>query len=63
MLHAVKTLTSYLLNKYVETAIQKGGVQGFSEYRVQSVREANVNKSDLTVVWLDLANLEHFNTS
>ena len=58
-----RRLTSYLLNnKYIDTAVQKGGVPGFSgciEHTSaisQLIREAKVNKSDLTVVWLDLAN-------
>lgn len=58
-----KRLTSYLLkNNYVDTSVQKGGVPGFSgciEHTSaisQLIREARVNKRDLTVVWLDLAN-------
>ena len=58
-----RRLTTYLLeNKYIDTAVQKGDVPGFSgciEHTSaisQLIREANVNQSDLTVVWLDLAN-------
>ena len=58
-----KRLTNYLLkNNYVDTSVQKGGVPGFSgciEHTSaisQLLREARVNKSDLTVVWLDLTN-------
>ena len=58
-----KRLISYLLtNNYIDTSVQKGGVPGFSgciEHTSaisQLIREARVNKSDLTVVWLDLAN-------
>ena len=58
-----RRLTSYLLNnKYIDTTVQKGGVPGFSgcmEHTSaisQLIREAKVNQSDLTVVWLDLAN-------
>ena len=58
-----KRLTNFLLkNNYVDTSVQKGGVPGFSgciEHTSaisQLLREARVNRSDLTVVWLDLAN-------
>ena len=49
-------------NGYIDTSAQKGGVPGFSgciEHTSaisQLIREANINKTDLTVVWLDLAN-------
>jgi len=49
-------------NEYVNTSVQKGGIPGFSgclEHTAaitQLIREACVNNSDLTVVWLDLAN-------
>jgi hypothetical protein len=55
--------TSYLLdNKYIDTAVQKGGVPGISgclEHTAivtQLIREARENKGDLAVLWLDLAN-------
>ncbi|XP_053395771.1 uncharacterized protein LOC128555950 [Mercenaria mercenaria] len=58
-----RRLTSYLTaNKYIDMSVQKGGVPGFSgcvEHTSaisQLIREAKVNNSDLTVVWLDLAN-------
>ena len=58
-----RRLSSYLLNnKYIDTAVQRGGVPGFSgciEHTSaisQLIREAKVNQNDLTVVWLDLAN-------
>ena len=58
-----RRLTSYLLkNKYIDTAVQKGGDPGFSgcvEHTSaisQLIREAKVNQRDLTVIWLDLAN-------
>lgn len=58
-----RRLTTYLTtNGYIDTTVQKGGVPGFSgcvEHTSaisQLIREAKVNKSDLTVVWLDLAN-------
>ncbi|XP_052259364.1 uncharacterized protein LOC127863766 [Dreissena polymorpha] len=58
-----RRLTTYLTtNGYIDTTAQKGGVPGFSgcvEHTSaisQLIREAKVNKSDLTVVWLDLAN-------
>ncbi|CAC5403064.1 unnamed protein product [Mytilus coruscus] len=56
-------MTSYMTdNNYVDTSVQKGGVPGFSRCientRVisQLIQEAKVNKKDLKVVWLDLAN-------
>ena len=55
----VEVMTSY---RYVDTSVQKGGVPGFSgcvehtSVISQLIQEAKVNKKDLTVVWLDLAN-------
>ena len=49
-------------NSYVDTSVQKGGVPGFSgcvehtSVISQLINEAKVNKKDLAVVWLDLAN-------
>ena len=49
-------------NGYIDTAIQKGGIPGFSgclEHTgvlSQMIREAKASKGNLTVVWLDLAN-------
>ncbi|XP_052281123.1 uncharacterized protein LOC127878636 [Dreissena polymorpha] len=58
-----KRMTQYLTsNQYIDTSVQKGGVQGFSgcvehtSALSQIIREAKVNQKDLTVVWLDLAN-------
>ena len=58
-----KRLTRYAIeNGYIDPSIQKGGIPGFSgcvEHTSavsQLVREAKRNRSDLTVVWLDLAN-------
>jgi hypothetical protein len=56
-------LTSYLLNnEYLDTAVQKGGVPGFSgclEHTAilsELIQEAREKKGDLAVIWLDLAN-------
>ncbi|XP_057673103.1 uncharacterized protein LOC130904394 [Corythoichthys intestinalis] len=58
-----KRLTTYIVkNNYVDTSIQKGGIPGFSGCLEhigvlnQMIQEAKVSKSNLTVVWLDLAN-------
>ncbi|XP_059378226.1 uncharacterized protein LOC132114105 [Carassius carassius] len=58
-----KRMTSYMTeNGYINTAIQKGGIPGFSgclEHTgvlSQMIREAKASKGNLTVVWLDLAN-------
>ncbi|KAI8513308.1 hypothetical protein Bbelb_099470 [Branchiostoma belcheri] len=58
-----KRLVNYmLLNKYIDTAIQKGGVPGFSgclehtSIITQLIHEAKQGKKDLAVVWLDLEN-------
>ena len=56
-------MSEYMVsNKYITTAIQKAGIQCLS-YRMehvcimgQLIKEAKVDKKDLTVVWLDLAN-------
>ncbi len=56
-------MTSYLLaNKYIDTSCQKAGVPGFpgsmkhSAVILDQNQTAKHNKSDLHVVWLDLAN-------
>ncbi|XP_019641511.1 PREDICTED: uncharacterized protein LOC109482994 [Branchiostoma belcheri] len=58
-----RRLVTYITeNQYIDTSVQKGGIPGFSgclEHTgvlTQVIREAKANKSDLTVVWLDLAN-------
>ena len=58
-----RRMTSYMTgNSYVDTSVEKGGVPGFSgcvehtSVISQLIQEAKVNKKDLTVVWLDLAN-------
>ena len=58
-----KRLTTYMLNNdYIDTSVQKGGVPGFpgciehTSVISQLIRDAKINRSDLTVVWLDLAN-------
>ncbi|XP_063420791.1 uncharacterized protein LOC134706007 [Mytilus trossulus] len=58
-----RRMTSYMTdNNYVDTSVQKGGIPGFSgciehtSIISQLIQEAKVNKKDLTVVWLDLAN-------
>ena len=58
-----KRLTTYMTNNnYVDTSIQKGGVPGFSgcvehtSALSQLIKEARIRGSDLTLVWLDLAN-------
>jgi hypothetical protein len=58
-----RRMTNYMVdNQYVDTSVQKGGVPGFSgciehtSIITQLVSEAKINKKDLTVVWLDLAN-------
>nr|XP_033488803.1 uncharacterized protein LOC117260806 [Epinephelus lanceolatus] len=57
-----RRITSYMTqNHYINTSIQKGGIPGFSgclehtSMISQLIREAKQNRSDLTVVWLDLA--------
>lgn len=56
-------LTDYLLrNSYIDTSVQKGGipkVPGCLEHTgvvTQLIREAQKNKGDLVVLWLDLSN-------
>ncbi|RXN16633.1 hypothetical protein ROHU_027474 [Labeo rohita] len=56
-------MTSYMTeNGYIDTAIQKGGIPGFSgclEHTgvlSQMIRETKASNGNLTVVWLDLAN-------
>lgn len=56
-------MTSYLLaNNYIDTGCQKAGVPGFpgciehSAMIWEQIQSAKRNKSDLRVVWLDLAN-------
>lgn len=56
-------MTSYLLvNNYIDTSCQKGGVPGFPgcvEHLGmiwEQIQTAKCSKSDLYVVWLDLAN-------
>ncbi|XP_063418448.1 uncharacterized protein LOC134701249 [Mytilus trossulus] len=58
-----RRMTSYMTdNNYVDTSVQRGGIPGFSgciehtSIISQLIQEAKVNKKDLTVVWLDLAN-------
>ena len=58
-----KRLTSYLIeNNYINTAVQKGGVPGYSgclEHTAMIthlIQEAKETKSDLALIWLDLAN-------
>lgn len=56
-------LTDYLLrNAYIDTSVQKGGipkVPGCTEHTgvvTQLIREAQENKGDLVVQWLDFTN-------
>ncbi|XP_015259791.1 PREDICTED: uncharacterized protein LOC107104322 [Cyprinodon variegatus] len=56
-------LSEYLLrNSYIDTSVQKGGVQGMpgclehTGVITQLIREARENRGDLAVLWLDLAN-------
>jgi hypothetical protein len=58
-----KRITRYMLdNKYIDIAVQKGGIPGVSgciehtSVLTQIIREARENMGDLAVVWLDLAN-------
>lgn len=46
---------------YIDTSVQKGGIAGVpgclpAGVVTQLIREAQENKGDLTVLWLDLAN-------
>ena len=56
-------LTSYLLtNGYIDTSVQKGGVPGVAgclehgSMIWEAIQKAKENKTDLDVIWLDLAN-------
>ena len=56
-------LTRYLLiNEYIDTSVQKGGVPGMAgclehgNIIWEVVQKAKMNKKDLDVIWLDLAN-------
>ncbi|RXN28661.1 reverse transcriptase [Labeo rohita] len=58
-----KRMTSYMTeNGYINTAIQKGGIPGFSGclehigVLSQMIQETKASNGNLTVVWLDLAN-------
>lgn len=58
-----KRMTSYLLaNNYIDTSCQKAGIPGFpgcvehSAMIWEQIQTAKRSKSDLHVVWLDLAN-------
>lgn len=58
-----RRISAYLLgNKYIDTSCQKAGVPGFpgcvehSAMIWEQIQAAKKNKSDLHVVWLDLAN-------
>lgn len=56
-------MTNFMLeNKYLETAVQKGGILGVSGCLqhtgalTQIIREENENRGNLAVLWLDLTN-------
>jgi len=56
-------LSEYLQrNSYIDTSVQKGGVQGMpgclehTGVITQLIREVRENRGDLAVLWLDLAN-------
>ena len=56
-------LTEYLLtNEYIDTSVQKGGIPGIAgclehgNMIWEAIKKAKVNKKDLDVIWLDLAN-------
>ena len=58
-----KRITAFVLqNKYVDTSVQKGGgpkVKGCIEHfgaMWEVIKDAKMNRRDLCVVWLDLAN-------
>ena len=58
------TLTRYLLiNKYINTLVQKGDVPGIAgclergNMIWKAIQKAEANKKGLDVIWLDLANL------
>ena len=50
-------------NTYIDSSVQKGGIPGFSgcfehtSALTQLLHEARINHKNLTVVWLDLANV------
>ena len=52
----------WISNKFIDTAVQKGGIPGVSgciehtSVLTQQIKEAKENKTDLAVLWLDLAN-------
>ena len=57
-----KRMTTYMLdNKYIDIAVQNGGVPGVSgcvdhtSVLTQIIREAKEMKGELAVIWLDLA--------
>jgi len=58
-----RRLTIYMTtNTYIDTSVQKGGIPGFSgcvehtSALTQLLHEARINKKNLMIVWLDLAN-------
>jgi len=58
-----RRISTYMpANGYIDTSVQKGGVPGFSgclEHTSaisQLIRESRIKQSNLTIVWLDLAN-------
>ncbi|KAJ8352221.1 hypothetical protein SKAU_G00236970 [Synaphobranchus kaupii] len=55
-----RRMTSYLMeNAYIDTSCQKAGVPGCVEHSTiiwKQIQKAKLEKSDLHVVWLDLAN-------
>ena len=52
----------FLINEYIDTSVQKGGVPGITgclEHRNmiwEAIQKAKTYKKDLDVIWLDLAN-------
>ena len=59
---ARRLISFFLKNKCIDVSVQKGGIPGFSgclehiSLLTQLLREAQENKGDLAVLWLDLAN-------
>ena len=58
-----RRFTKYMVaNQYIDTSVQKGGVEGLAgcwEHNsmiTQLLKEARQHKGDLTLIWLDLAN-------
>lgn len=58
-----RRITKYVLaNNYIDKSVQKGGIPGMpgclehTGVLTQLIRDAREKKSDLTVLWLDLAN-------